>query len=58
MAPTKTKGDVAELMVAADLVNKGYKIAIPYGEDCDFDLIVIREERLERVQVKYGSLPP
>ena len=53
MAPTKTKGDLAELMVAADLVRKGYKIAIPYGEDSDFDLIVIRDERLERVQVKY-----
>jgi Holliday junction resolvase-like predicted endonuclease len=53
MAPTKTKGDLAELKVAADLTEKGYRIAIPYGEDCDFDLIVIREERLERVQVKY-----
>ena len=53
MATTKTKGDLAELMVATDLVRKGYKIAIPYGEDWDFDLIVCREERLERVQVKY-----
>ncbi len=53
MATTKTKGDLAELMVATDLVRKGYKIAIPFGEDWDFDLIVCREERLERVQVKY-----
>ena len=53
MATTKTKGDLAELMVATDLVRKGYKIAIPYGEDWDFDLIVCRDERLERVQVKY-----
>ena len=57
MAPTKTKGDLAELMVAADLVRKGYKIAIPYGEDWDFDLIFSRpgSERLERVQVKHAS---
>jgi hypothetical protein len=40
-------------MIAADLVRRGYKIAIPYGEDWDFDLIVCRAEKLERVQCKY-----
>ena len=42
-------------MIAADLVRRGYRIAIPYGEDSDFDLIVIRDEKLERVQCKYTS---
>jgi PD-(D/E)XK nuclease superfamily protein len=47
----KAKGDLAELKVAADLRARGYKIAIPYGEDWDFDLIVCRREgALERVQ--------
>ena len=41
------------MMVVADLMRRGYKIALPYGEDWDFDLIVCRGERLERVQVKY-----
>jgi PD-(D/E)XK endonuclease len=50
----KSKGDLAELRVASDLVQRGYKIAIPYGEDWDFDLIVCRGQRLERVQVKYA----
>ena len=49
----KAKGDLAELKVATDLLQRGYKIAIPYGEDWDFDLIVCRGEGLERVQVKY-----
>jgi hypothetical protein len=49
----KGKGDLAELMVAADLRRRGFKIAIPSGEDCDFDLVLIRDDRLERVQVKY-----
>lgn len=49
----KGKGDLAELMVATDLLRRGYRIAIPYGEDCDFDLVLIRGERLERVQVKF-----
>jgi hypothetical protein len=49
----KEKGDLAELMVATDLLRRGHKIAIPYGEDCDFDLVLIRGDRLERVQVKH-----
>jgi hypothetical protein len=53
MAPLKAKGDLAEVMVAADIVRRGYKVAIPYGEDWDYDLIVCRGQRLERVQVKY-----
>jgi hypothetical protein len=53
MAPLKAKGDLAEVMVAADLLRRGYKIAFPYGEDWDYDLILCRDERLERVQVKH-----
>ena len=53
MAGLKTKGDTAELMVAADLAKRGYRIAFPYGEDTDYDLIVDRNGTLERVQVKY-----
>ena len=55
MAPLKRKGDLAELMVAADLRRRGYKISIPFGEDCDYDLVVERHGRLERVQVKYTA---
>jgi hypothetical protein len=51
----KARGDLAELMVAADLRRRGFRIAIPFGEDCDFDLVLIREDRLERVQVKYAK---
>ncbi len=55
MAPTKRKGDLAELKVAAHLAELGYQLAFPYGEDSDFDLILIREEKLERVQVKHAT---
>jgi PD-(D/E)XK endonuclease len=52
----KAKGDLAELMVASDLRKRGYKIAFPYGEDWDFDLILCRDDgALERVQVKYAQ---
>jgi PD-(D/E)XK endonuclease len=53
MATLKQKGDLAELKVAADLLGRGYKIALPYGEDWDFDLILCRGQDFERVQVKY-----
>ena len=55
MAPLKQKGDLAELMVAADLRRRGYKIALPYGEDWDYDLIIERCGALERVQVKHTT---
>ena len=55
MASLKMKGDLAELKVATDLLERGYKIAIPYGEDWDFDLIFSRANRLERVQVEHAT---
>ena len=57
MAPLKLKGDRAEIEVARDLIKRGFRIAIPYGEDWDFDLIFQRPDsvNLERVQVKYAA---
>ena|ERR1700761_1353085 len=52
MASLKTKGDLAELKVAADLVARGCRLSIPFGEDCDYDLVADYEGRLHRVQVK------
>ena len=54
MAPLKQKGDLAEMMVTADLLRRGHKIAFPYGEDWDYDLILCRAGNLERVQVKHS----
>ena len=49
MAESKRKGDLAEIMVIADSIKRGYKVAIPYGEDWPCDLIVLRNGKLERV---------
>lgn len=56
MAPLKQKGDLAELLVAADLRRRGYRIAFPHGEDVPYDLVLDRGDGspLERVQVKYS----
>jgi hypothetical protein len=53
VASLKQKGDLAELKVAADLIDRGCRLSIPFGEDCDYDLIADYEGRLHRVQVKY-----
>lgn len=53
MTHLKRKGDVAELAVALDLRRRGYGVSLPFGEAGDYDLIVDREGRLERVQVKH-----
>lgn len=53
MADTKRKGDLAELRVASDLLRQGHRVAIAFGEDWDFDLVLYRANGLERVQVKY-----
>ncbi len=52
-AITKTKGDLGQAMVMADALKRGYKIALPLGEDWRFDLIVMKGEELLRVQCKY-----
>ena len=54
MADLKSKGDLAEMAVAADILRRGHKIAFPFGEDWDYDLIARRGGRLERVQVKHA----
>src|SRR5262245_32403428 len=54
VAHLKRKGDLAELKFACDLVKRGYGVAIPFGEEADFDLVFWRSGGgLERVQVKY-----
>jgi hypothetical protein len=55
MAALKQKGDLAELRVAADLIARGCRLSIPFGEDSDYDLVADYEGRLHRVQVKYSK---
>ncbi len=53
MASLKRKGDLAELKVAADLLERGCRLSFPFGEDCDYDLVADYRGLLHRVQVKY-----
>ena len=42
MAPLKKKGDLAELKVACDLMDRGVGDRRSWGENCDFDLMRTR----------------
>lgn len=50
---TKVSGDTAELAVALDLRRQGHKVAFPFGENWDADIVVEAHGRLHRVQVKH-----
>ena len=41
--------------MARDLADKGFQVSFPFGENADYDLVVDRGGRLERVQVKYAD---
>jgi hypothetical protein len=57
MGKTNAKGKIGEAMILADLQRQGHGIAIPFGHDLPFDLIVVRKEdgALEKVQCKYTT---
>lgn len=49
---TKLKGDVGQLIVAKELLTKGWHISFPYGENLKYDLVAEKEGIFKRVQVK------
>jgi hypothetical protein len=53
---TKTKGDLGVLAAELDLFEKGFLILRPQTEHAPFDLVVYKDERFYRVQVKYRAI--
>ncbi len=49
----KTKGDIAELAVAARLLEEGYRVLFPISENSRYDLVGEKEGKFIRFQVKY-----
>ncbi len=52
---TKLLGNISEIKVAAKLVELGYTISFPFGDNARYDLIADDGERLLRVQVKHAK---
>lgn len=49
---TKQKGNITEMECMLAFMRAGYKVSIPYGEDCKYDLIVDINNCLYRIQCK------
>ena len=57
MTHTKQKGDVSESQVLAHLIQQGYTVLIPFGENQRYDLVVEDEfNEFVRIQVKTGRI--
>jgi len=52
MLHSKTKGNVGELRVAADLSKRGFAVFTELGDSSKIDLIAIKESQIIRIQVK------
>ena len=51
----RRKGHFAELLVLAKLIKQGFNIAIPYGPQKGWDLLVLMNGKWEKWQVKSGK---
>lgn len=54
-ANTKTKGDIGELEAALWFIRNGFNVSKPIGDNCNYDMIVDKDNCLSRVQVKSRS---
>lgn len=49
---TKQKGNITEIECMLAFLKRGYKVSVPYGEDCRYDLVVDINNKLYRIQCK------
>ena len=54
----KQKGNITELECLLTFVKNGYKVSIPFGEDCRYDLVVDINNKLYRIQCKTSHALP
>lgn len=53
---TKQKGDIGVLKAQCDLVEQGFMVLVPLTEHAPFDLVVYKDCKFLRVQVRYCSV--
>lgn len=49
---TKQKGNITEMECILAFMKAGYKVSIPYGEDCKYDIVADIKNHLYRIQCK------
>ena len=55
MGDTKLKGNISEMKVATALVEAGYTVSFPFGDNARYDLIIDTGTELKTVQVKTAN---
>lgn len=52
---TTRKGDIAEQKIILNLLEKGFDVFKPINNDSFVDLVFMRDEKLESIQIKYAT---
>ena len=55
---SKAKGNLSEIKIISRLIELGYIVSLPFGDNARYDLIFDDGEKLNRVQVKTARLKP
>jgi hypothetical protein len=53
---TKNKGDLCEIKFAASLIEVGYSVSMPWGDNQRYDMLIDDGENIYKVQCKHGRL--
>lgn len=48
------RGDISKALILADLVERGFRVLIPFSENCRYDLALDTTGKLIRIQCKTG----
>ena len=51
----KNEGDIGEAFVLAEAVKRGYPVSIPMGDNQRYDLVIERNNKLEKIQIRYHT---
>tara|TARA_R100000808_G_C2155085_1_gene166799 strand:+ start:724 stop:1137 length:414 start_codon:yes stop_codon:yes gene_type:complete len=57
MIDTTTKGGIGELVVAIDLLKKGWTVFFPIVDNTGCDLIAMKDNVIKTIQVKFHTKP-
>lgn len=49
----KDKGNIGESRVITFALQRGYDVLIPFGDNLKYDIVIDRNGKFERIQVKY-----
>lgn len=56
MMNTQSKGSITELKIAAKLIERGYTVCMPYGNNARYDLVIEKNGKFERIQCKTSHI--